>query len=135
MDERALGAIVAIAAAALLALFLARFVEFPSPMRMSPKGDAPKADIEARALQFQSGLESVEKVRQDFQLFPRPVATISFKAETIVPKSPTPTPRPQPVERERPRDVCARDGGHRIEFTRRHRAMWRCVYRKYRRGD
>jgi len=25
-------------------------------------------------------------------------------------------------------DVCARYGGHRVEFTRGHHAMWKCVY-------
>jgi hypothetical protein len=29
-------------------------------------------------------------------------------------------------------DVCARYGGHRVDFMREHHGMWKCVYRKKR---
>ena len=29
---------------------------------------------------------------------------------------------------EKRRDVCSRNGGHRINFRRHHHIMWRCVY-------
>src|SRR6476660_3186497 len=28
-----------------------------------------------------------------------------------------------------PVDVCARNGGHRVDFMRGHHAMWKCVYK------
>jgi hypothetical protein len=31
-------------------------------------------------------------------------------------------------------DVCARYGGHRLDFMRGHHAMWKCVYRTRRNG-
>lgn len=128
VNERWLAGIGAAAAAALIALFIARVVGFPPAAAV--KNDAlPQLP---QAFQFRSGHENAETISQDFQLFPRPVTTISFKAETTVPKSP---PRPQPVEPERPRDICAKHGGRRIEFTRHRHTSWRCVYRKHRRGD
>lgn len=37
------------------------------------------------------------------------------------------------TERHAARDVCARHGGHRVEFRRHHHEMWRCAYPHHRR--
>lgn len=120
------------AAAALGALFALRLV----PMPEAPPTHQRPASPAGQALQFQSGLGNADRVRQEFWVLPRPVATVPIRREPPTPAPPPmpPMPRALPVEPEPPRDVCGEHGGRRVEFLRHHHLMWRCAYRKHQRG-
>lgn len=55
---------------------------------------------------------------------PKVVVTEKYLAQSEKPKT-----EPPP----KPRDVCARDGGYRVDFIRHHHQGWRCVYPRRRR--
>lgn len=50
------------------------------------------------------------------------VVTEKYLAQSEKPKA----------EPHKPRDVCAKDGGHRVDFIRHHHRGWRCVYPRHR---
>jgi hypothetical protein len=68
-----------------------------------------------------------------------PLLALAAPAKQAIAVAPTPAPpaarvAAHPVasatlpSHAEPVDVCARDGGHRVDIMRGHRAMWRCVY-------
>ncbi len=72
---------------------------------------------------------------------PKSVHTVPVRPEAPSPAPPAitvaPTPLPSPARvaaaaAVEPVDVCARYGGHRIDFMRGHHAMWRCDYQRHR---
>ncbi len=76
---------------------------------------------------------------------PRPIHTVPITrppASPIAPLEPgQPTQAPaarvvtEPdidTSHAQPVNVCARYGGHRIDFMRGHHAMWRCIYPRHR---
>ena len=92
---------------------------------------------------------SATSIAQELADLPKSVHTVPVHSEAPLPALPAPakqaiavapTPAPPaarvaaPVasatlpSHAEPVDVCARDGGHRVDFMRGHHAMWRCVY-------
>jgi hypothetical protein len=92
---------------------------------------------------------SATSIAQELAALPKSVHTVPIRSEAPLPTLPAPAkqaidvaPAPAPPaardaasvasatlpSHAEPVDVCARDGGHRVDFMRGHRAMWRCVY-------
>jgi hypothetical protein len=89
-----------------------------------------------------------ETVAQEFADLPRSIHTVPI----IRPAAPTPAASEpeRPTQTSPPRvatqpdipttspshaqpvDVCARYGGHRVDFMRGHHGMWRCIYPRHR---
>lgn len=94
---------------------------------------------------------ATESVVQDFAAWPRSIHTAPVPVARQPVQSPAldapmqqqpAAPRPRvatplaapgiPTEHAEPIDICARYGGHRIDFMRGQHAMWRCVYQRRR---
>jgi len=50
--------------------------------------------------------------------------------ELVAPRQADPLPVPSHAEHHapKPRDICQRHGGHRVDYVRDHHASWRCVF-------
>ena len=85
---------------------------------------------------------SATSIAEDFADMPKSVRTVPVRSEappakqaiTVAPPPVLPALRDaEPVTsatlppRAEP-DLCARNGGHRVDFMRGHHGMWRCVY-------
>jgi len=81
-------------------------------------------------------------IAEEFADLPKSVRTVPVRSEAppakeaiaVAPPPAPPAPRnADPVtsatlpSHAEP-DVCARNGGHRVDFMRGHHGMWRCVY-------
>ena len=89
-----------------------------------------------------------EPVAQEFAVLPRSIHTVPvFRPPAQPPAAPEPErPMQAPLARvdaqtdipatspshAQPVDVCARYGGHRVDFMRGHHGMWRCIYPRHR---
>lgn len=89
-----------------------------------------------------------ESVAQEFAELPRSIHTVPITRPPAPPTAPQEPGQPAQAPAARvatepdtdatlpshaqPVDVCARNGGHRIDFMRGHHAMWRCVYPRHR---
>ena len=144
----------AIAGVMFAALLMAAIVTFRPhwPASSPPQG----IEIDSTS-NGQAPLENGEAVKEDFVLQPRVVQTIPIQKPGSSAQPPQPTssapsrvePPPQattppstPVEpadaKPEPErqaeasvavhDVCAKYGGHRIEFKRGRYLMWKCIY-------
>ena len=118
------GAVLAAGALAAIATF---YLEF------WPPAQSPPQQMEA----VQKSLARPETATQEFADFPKSVHTVPVTRPA--PEQPTPAPPatrvaanpPGPAtlpSHAEPVDVCARNGGRRVDFMRGHHAMWRCVY-------
>jgi hypothetical protein len=81
-------------------------------------------------------------IAEEFADLPKSVRTITVRSEAspakqaiaVAPPPAPPAPRdanPVTSPTSPPHaelDVCARNGGHRVDFMRGHHGMWRCVY-------
>ena len=118
-----------------------------------PSVQSPPQPIEAT--RKADSLARPESVTQEFADLPKSVRTVPVTrqaAPSPTPPAPVqqaiavaPTP-PPPAARDatdsavpatlpshaEPVDVCARYGGHRVNFMRGHHAMWRCDYPRHR---
>ena len=123
------GAVLAAGALAAIATF---YLEF------WPPAQSPPQQMEA----VQKSLARPETATQDFADFPKSVHTVPVTRPA--PEQPTPAPPatrvaanpPGPAtlpSHAEPVDVCARYGGHRVNFMRGHHAMWRCDYPRHNR--
>jgi hypothetical protein len=128
------GAVVAAGALAATATFHHQFW---------PSAQSPPQPIEAR--RKADSLARPEPVAQEFADLPKSVRTVPVTRQAA--PSPSPplqqalpaarvaadpaVPATLPAHAE-PVDVCARYGGHRVNFTRGHHAMWRCDYPRHR---
>jgi len=78
-----------------------------------------------------------ESVTQELADLPKSVRTVPVTRQAAPPPpaardaadSAVPATLPSHAE---PVDVCARYGGHRVNFMRGHHAMWRCDYPRHR---
>jgi hypothetical protein len=81
-------------------------------------------------------------IAEEFADLPKSVRTVPVRSEAppakeAIAAAPPPTP-PAPrnadpvtsatLPAHAEPDVCARNGGHRVDFMRGHHGMWRCVY-------
>jgi hypothetical protein len=100
-----------------------------------PRAQSPPQQMEA--VQNTNTLAPPESATQELADFPKSVHTVPVTRPA--PEQPTPAPPaarvaanpPGPAtlpSHAEPDDVCARNGGHRLDFMRGHHAMWRCVY-------
>jgi hypothetical protein len=139
------GAVLAAGALATIATFHHQFW---------PSVQSPPQPIEAT--RKADSLARAESVTQEFADLPKSVRTVPVTRQT----APSPTPPapvqqaiavapapPPPAARDaadsavpatslshaEPVDVCARYGGHRVNFMRGHHAMWRCDYPRHNR--
>jgi hypothetical protein len=128
------GAVVAAGALAATATFHHQFW---------PSAQSPPQPIEAR--RKADSLARPEPVAQEFADLPKSVRTVPVTRQAA--PSPSPplqqalpaarvaadpaVPATLPAHAE-PVDVCARYGGHRVNFMRGHHAMWRCDYPRHR---
>jgi len=139
------GAVLAAGALATIATFHHQFW---------PSAQSPPQPIEAT--RKADSLTRPESVTQEFADLPKSVRTVPVTrqaAPSPTPPAPVqqaiavaPTP-PPPAARDaadsavpatlpshaEPVDVCARYGGHRVNFMRGHHAMWRCDYPRHNR--
>jgi hypothetical protein len=139
------GAVLAAGALATIATFHHQFW---------PSVQSPPQPIEAT--RKADSLARPESVTQEFADLPKSVRTVPVTrqaAPSPTPPAPVqqaiavaPTP-PPPAARDaadsavpatlpshaEPVDVCARYGGHRVNFMRGHHAMWRCDYPRHNR--
>jgi hypothetical protein len=91
---------------------------------------------------------SATSIAEEFADLPKSIQTVPVRSEAppakhaiaVAPPPALPVPRDaDPVasatlpSRAQP-DVCARNGGHRVDFMRGHHGMWRCVYPQPRSG-
>ena len=137
------GAVLAAGALATIATFHHQFW---------PSVQSPPQPIEAT--RKADSLARPESVTQEFADLPKSVRTVPVTrqaAPSPTPPAPVqqaiavaPTP-PPPAARDaadsavpatlpshaEPVDVCARYGGHRVNFMRGHHAMWRCDYPRH----
>lgn len=94
--------------------------------------------------------EAADTVRQEFRdlsILPRVIATIPIRKPPPTPDKAYVIPRtdegehvePEPVVEasvdlpaylKPPHDICARNGGRKVTYMRRHHETWRCVYRR-----
>jgi hypothetical protein len=123
------GAVVAAGALAAIATFLPQFW---------PSAQSPPQPIEAT--RKADSLARPEPVAQEFADLPKSVRTVPVTRQAA--PSPSPPVQQAPAARvaadpagpatlpahAEPVDVCARYGGHRVNFMRGHHAMWRCDY-------
>ena len=85
---------------------------------------------------------SATLIAEEFADMPKSVHTVPVRSEAppakqaiaVAPPPALPAPRGADAvasatlpSRAEP-DVCARNGGHRVDFMRGHHGMWRCVY-------
>ena len=136
------GAVLAAGALATIATFHHQFW---------PSVQSPPQPIEAT--RKADSLARPESVTQEFADLPKSVRTVPVTRQAA--PSPTPpapaqqaiavAPTPPPAARvaadpavpatlpshAEPVDVCARYGGHRVNFMRGHHAMWRCDYPRH----
>jgi hypothetical protein len=93
------------------------------------------------AQEFADVPKSVRTVPVTRQAAPPPALPVPV--HKAIPVAPTPAPPEPPVAADladratlpshaEPVDVCARYGGHRVDFMKGHHAMWRCVYPRHR---
>jgi hypothetical protein len=91
---------------------------------------------------------SATSIAEEFAEMPKTVPTVPIRSETppakqaitVAPPPALAAPRgadpvasaTSPSHAEA--DVCARNGGHRVNFMRGHHGMWRCVYPRSRSG-
>jgi len=144
----------ALAAAVGLAAVVTFYDEFmpgtqmpPHPNEAAEKGDllTPARSIahDFAALPKSVHTTSTNSISQDSAVLPKSVRTVPVvRASTLQSTATESEPRPATprVEsssvaatlssRAEPVDFCAKYGGHRVHFMRRHHAMWKCVYRK-----
>ena len=127
------GAVLAVGALAAIAAFLAQFW---------PSAQSPPQPIEAT--RNSHSLVRPEPLAQEFADLPKTVRTVPVTRQAA--PSPSPPAQQAPAARvaadpvvpatlpahAEPVDVCARYGGHRVNFMRGHHAMWRCDYPRHR---
>jgi hypothetical protein len=107
---------------------------------LSSRPPSPPQLIEAS--QKAGSLAQQDSVAQEFAELPRSIHTVPI----IRPPAPPPAAPERPMQapparvatepdipttspsHAQPVDVCARYGGHRVDFMRGHYAMWRCIY-------
>ena len=143
----------AIVAALALAAFLTFYDSFKPDIQTARHAneEAEKTDLltPARSIahDFAALPESVHRtsassIAEEFADMPKSVQTVPIRSEAppakhaiaVAPPPALPAPRDaDPVasatlpSRAEP-DVCARNGGRRVDFMRGHHGMWRCVY-------
>ena len=132
-DNAFLGAaiVTAVVAAALLT-----FRWFAPPRAMTVRAPDPEA------------ADTVRQEFRDLSILPRVIATIPIHKPPPTPDKAYVIPRtdegehvePEPVVEasvdlpaylKPPRDICARNGGRKVTYMRRHHESWRCVYRRH----
>jgi hypothetical protein len=123
------GAVLAVGALAAIATFLAQF--WPSAQSPPQPIEATrKADSLVRPQEFADLPKTVRTVPVTRQAAPSPSPPAEQAPAARVAADPVvPATLPAHVE---PVDVCARYGGHRVNFMRGHHAMWRCDYPRHR---
>jgi len=128
------GTVVAAGALAAIATFLPQFW---------PSAQSPPQPIEAT--RKPDSLVRPEPLAQEFADLPKTVRTVPVTRQAAPSPSP-PVQQALPAARvaadpavpatlpahAEPVDVCARYGGHRVNFMRGHHAMWRCDYPRHR---
>ncbi len=131
------GAVLAAGALAAIATFyqeIWRSAQAPS----QPIEAVRRADTLARpelAQEFADLPRSVHTVPVARQAAPSPALPAPMQLTPVPPAArvadhpAVPATLPSHAE---PVDVCARYGGHRVDFMRGHHAMWRCVYPRHR---
>jgi hypothetical protein len=147
----------AILGAVVAALALAAFVTSydsskpDTPTAQHANGAAEKADLLTPASSIAHDFAvlpepvhstSATSIAEDFADMPKSVRTVPVRSQAppakqaiaVAPPPALPAPRDaDPVAsailpaRTEP-DLCARNGGHRVDFMRGHHGMWRCVY-------
>ncbi len=151
----------ALVAALLLAAFVAFYDKFKQEPQTPPHANeaAQKTDSLTSAdsiahdfavLPKSVHTRSVASISEELADLPKSVHTVSVRSEAppatqaiaVAPPPALPAPRDadHPVAStilpsHAELDVCARYGGHRVDFTRGHHAMWRCVYPRSRSGQ
>ena len=120
----------------------------PHPHVAAQKAD-PLTPANSIARDFAVLSTPASSIAQELADAPKSVQTVPIgRGSTLQPALPAPTqavaPTPAPTARgsvadhqvapetllshAEPADVCARYGGHRVDFMRGHHAMWKCVY-------
>jgi hypothetical protein len=121
------GAVLAAGALAAIAIFHHQFW---------PSAQSPPQPIEAT--RKADSLTRPESVAQEFADLPKSVRTVPVTRQAAPPPpaarvaADPAVPATLPSHAE-PVDVCARYGGHRVNFMRGHHAMWRCDYPRHNR--
>jgi hypothetical protein len=127
------GTVVAAGALAAIATFLPQFWPSaqspPQPIEATRKADS-LARPEPIAQEFADLPKSVRTVPVTRQAAPSPSPPVQQAPAARVAADPA-VPATLPAHAE-PVDVCARYGGHRVNFMRGHHAMWRCDYPRHR---
>ena len=119
-----------------------------------PSAPSPQQPIET--MRKADSLARPESITQEFADVPKSVRTVPVTRQAAPSPAPSapmqqpiavaPTP-PPPAARDaadqavpatlpshaEPVEVCARYGGHRVNFMRGHHAMWRCDYPRHNR--
>jgi hypothetical protein len=149
-SQAILGAIVAALALAAFVTFYDRSKPDTRAARQASQA-ADQADLLTPANSFAHDFAVLPKsvhgspatsIAEEFADLPKSVRTVPVRSEAppakeaiaVAPPPATPAPRnADPVtsatlpSHAEP-DVCARNGGHRVDFMRGHHGMWRCVY-------
>ncbi len=120
----------------------------PHPNAAAQKAD-PLTPANSVAHDFAVLSTPASSIAQELADVPKSVQTVPIgRGSTLQPALPAPTqavaPTPAPtahgsvadhqvapetlLSHAEPADVCARYGGHRVDFMRGHHAMWKCVY-------